>query len=165
MCTWLIRSVWFGEQGEVAVVVWALVWDVHVSGIYNFVGYVCPLRELPLTLMDKAHDHHFDCLFMTIGISITASAARLSVGQRATFHCSSDLDPTSITWYENGTVVPSFSGQVSKNPVSSNDEGRVFRCLVASRYGQQERNIIVKTYGKLTKKMLPSYTCVHAILV
>ena len=99
--------------------------------------------------MDKAHMIITLIVCSYIGISITTSAARLRVGQRATFQCSSDLDPTSITWYENGTVVPSFSGQVSKNPVSSNDEDRVLRCLVASPYGQQERNIRVKTYGKL----------------
>ena len=105
-----------------------------------------------------------------------ATASQLPVGRSTTIACSNDLDPISITWYEmNSTLyeeeatwheedemvvqntdrlsITSRSNEEIRlllNPVSTNDEGRVFRCKANSRYGSQERSIILSTYGKLT---------------
>ncbi len=104
--------------------------------------------------------HNYDCLFdwvqilqsifvYRIGIVVTTPGPRLRVGQRANFHCSSDLEPTSIYWYENSTIVSSFGGQMLMNPVSTNNENKLFKCVITSPYGSQERNVRVMTYGML----------------
>ena len=90
---------------------------------------------------------------------MTTSASRLRVGQSASFNCESDLNPTSITWYkEDGTVVTSTNGssnQMLLNPVSTDDEGRVFTCEANSQYGSQERSISLSTFGN-NNFLLPS---------
>ncbi len=84
---------------------------------------------------------------MCTGIVVTTPAPRLQVGQRATLGCSSDLDPTGIHWYENDTAIFSIGGSMSLSPVSTDDENKVFKCLVSSRYGSQERAIRIMTHG------------------
>ena len=101
---------------------------------------------------------------------MTTPSSKLLVGQSATIGCSSDLDLNNITWYEinsalseeeyeegkmvvqNTTRVNSTSNssaeiQMLLNPVSTNHEGKVFRCEANSPYGSQERSITLSTYG------------------
>ena len=85
---------------------------------------------------------------------MTTSVSRLRVGQSVSIDCTSDLNPNNITWYkEDGTVVQrtsyGSSNRMRLNPVSTNDEGRVYRCEANSQFGSQERSITISTYGNI----------------
>ena len=72
------------------------------------------------------------------------------MGQYEKFYCSSDLDPQTVTWYRNGTVIASVSGSYKDiiiDPISTDHHGMMYSCAVVSPYGSQQRNKTLRVTG------------------
>ena len=83
------------------------------------------------------------------------------VGETVNCTCSSDLEPTSISWYKGDQVSPfcsqtihrsNLSGSISGSStamirVGTEDHGRVYRCVSNTPFGSQEKSFEVQVEG------------------
>ena len=85
------------------------------------------------------------------GIETNLTTNALVVGSHVKFMCSSDLDPQTVTWYQNGSSVASASAsskEVIINPVSTDDHEVTYSCIVVSPYGSQDRDTSLNVAGE-----------------
>ena len=83
------------------------------------------------------------------------------VGEVVNCTCSSDLEPTFISWYKGDQVSPfcsqtiyrsSLFGSVSGSSsavirIGTEDHGKVYRCVSDTPYGLQEKSFEVQVEG------------------
>lgn len=90
-------------------------------------------------------------LTLCVGLEISGYSGQLIVGERATISCTFDLEFSSLEWiYNKEVLVSSSSSQIglSFNPVNDSVHGRQYTCRVRTRYGVQEKNVIILVQGK-----------------
>ena len=91
------------------------------------------------------------------------------VGQNVECSCTSYLDPIFIEWYQGNTSLQqSFVNTVIITiPVTTDNEGSVFTCLMTSFWGTYQKMLILNTTGMLyhrTSNSCGRYSnCCHSI--
>ena len=79
-------------------------------------------------------------------------SSKFMVGECVECNCSSDLDPISIEWYQGSTGIQQMSDNTSASitiPVTTDDEGSIYTCLVTSSCGTQKKTLTINTKGKI----------------
>ena len=88
---------------------------------------------------------------MCVGLEISGYRGELIVGEHATISCSFDLEFLSLEWiYNNKVLVSSSASQISLPfiPVNDSVHGRQYTCRVTTRYGTQEKSVVILVQGK-----------------
>ena len=87
-----------------------------------------------------------------LGSQIQCSSNEFIIGERVVCSCSSHLDPMLIEWYQESTRLSQwyYSTEASITiPVTTDDEGSVYTCLVTSSCGTQQKMVTLNTKGML----------------
>ena len=80
----------------------------------------------------------------------SVSTANLEIGWQIELTCSSDLDITSVDWYQGfNRIQRSYSSQSTlvRQSITTDDHGSVYRCFVRSPYAIQHKNIRLSVRG------------------
>ena len=91
-------------------------------------------------------------IFAVLGLQIQCSSSEFIVGENVECSCSSDLDPISIEWYQRNTSVQQSSDSTRTNitiPVTADTKGLVYRCLMTSSCGTQQKMMMLNAKGVL----------------
>ena len=85
------------------------------------------------------------------GLTISGSTD-LTVSEKASINCSTDLQVESIAWLYQNEVISSVAGEqhlvLTFDRVSDSQHGRVYMCQSVASYGTQERNVTVNVQSK-----------------
>ena len=87
-----------------------------------------------------------------LGSQIQCSSSEFIIGERVACSCSSHLDPMLIEWYQGSTRLSQWYYSTEARitiPVTTDDEGSVYTCLVTSSCGTQQKMVTLNTKGML----------------
>ena len=87
---------------------------------------------------------------LLLGIQLSGQSSNFVIGRSTSFSCSSDLSPTRVQWYRNGSLITNSygsQGRVNLGTITTDDQGALYTCKTVSHYGSQERNITVNVQG------------------
>ena len=107
------------------------------------------------------------CPYYT-GLSIQRSSSVFTVGESASFTCSSDLSVTSVKWLHNFQILAySSSPELSLifNPVNDSVHGNEYTCQVTTPYGIQEQTVQVIAQGIARHSWTQKLISIYIILI
>ena len=91
-------------------------------------------------------------LFAVLGLQIQCSSSEFIIGERVVCSCSSHMNSILIEWYQGNTRLSQWyysTEAIITIPVTTNDEGSVYTCLVISFCDTQQKMMTLNTKGML----------------